>query len=71
MLAERVKEWPQGWEQEGFNKALKQARSAILREAERRFGTVPASTLRQIYELRSMDELIELSMRIATMIGLA
>jgi predicted transposase/invertase (TIGR01784 family) len=76
MLAERVIEWTQQWKQEGLEEGLEQGREegleqarertrgVLLRDLERRFGLLPADVRRQIDEIGSIEELIELSLRV-------
>jgi predicted transposase/invertase (TIGR01784 family) len=78
MLAERVMEWTREWQQQGLEQGreqgleqgreqgLEQARRALLREIESRFGPLNLSAHRRIKEIGSFEEIVALSLRVAT-----
>jgi predicted transposase/invertase (TIGR01784 family) len=79
MLAERVVEWTQEWKQEGLEEGLKEghriglqqareenlgkARGVLVRDLERRFGSLPEEVRRRVDAIASIEELMELSLR--------
>jgi predicted transposase/invertase (TIGR01784 family) len=68
MLAERVIEWTQEWEQEGFEKAhaqsLSKLRGVLVRHLEGRFGPLPAGTRERLEAITSEEALMELSFNV-------
>ncbi|HKI04710.1 MAG TPA: Rpn family recombination-promoting nuclease/putative transposase [Thermoanaerobaculia bacterium] len=74
MLAERVMEWTRQWEQEGFQKGLKEARekdleearSALLEAIEQRFGPIPEVIRQRIAAMGSPREIVLATVRAAT-----
>jgi predicted transposase/invertase (TIGR01784 family) len=79
MLAESGLSWSDRWEQEGIEKglqkgrqegrqegqedALVKARGVLLRDLERRFGSLPEEVRRRVEAIASIEELTELSIR--------
>jgi hypothetical protein len=79
MLAESGLSWSDRWEQEGIEKglqkgrqegrqegqadALVKARGVLLRDLERRFGSLPEEVRRRVEAIASIEELTELSFR--------
>ncbi len=74
MLAERVMEWTEQWKQEGLEQGLEQgreqglekSRGILLRELEKRFGPLPEEIRRQIDAIGSIEEVMELGLRVGT-----
>src|SRR3954468_10397727 len=70
MLAESGYSWSDRWEQEGMEKGLQQgqqnalakARGVLLRDLERRFGSLPEEVLRRVEGIASIEELTELTL---------
>jgi hypothetical protein len=79
MLAESGYSWSDRWEQEGMEKGLQQgrqqgrqeerqetlarARGVLLRDLERRFGSLPEDFRRRVEGVASIEELTELTLR--------
>jgi putative YhgA-like transposase len=63
MLEERVKEWTQEWERNGFEKGLSSIRSVLLRQLEARFGPLPGGVQERLEAIDSMETLGELIAR--------
>lgn len=74
MLAERVKEWTHEWQQQGFEKGLKegqeQVRAALVHLLEKRFGPLPQEA-RQRIESLDVKAMVELSASASTAPSLA
>jgi Putative transposase, YhgA-like/Domain of unknown function (DUF4351) len=70
MLAERVKEWTREWQQQGFEKGLKESRAALVRQLEKRFGSLPHEA-RQRIESLDHEAIVNLSVSLSTAPSLA
>lgn len=72
MLAERVKEWTRGWEEEGFQKGRQEGRQEGVRAFQdfllsgvlERFGQVPEALRRQVEVTQNLEELKRLGKRL-------
>lgn len=75
MLAERVVEWTQEWEQAGFEKGIAKTaatlRGMLLAQLEERFGALPEEVRRQVGSIGSVKELAGLLSRSGTAPSLA
>jgi len=75
MLAENGYLWSDRWEQEGIEKGrqegLQEARGALLRDLERRFGPLPETILRRVDAIASLAELMKFSFRAGAASSLA
>lgn len=71
MLAERVIEWTHEWKQEGLEEglqkgqedALEKSRGVLLRNLEKRFGSLPDEVRRRVESIASIEELTEFVLR--------
>ena len=70
MLAERVMEWTEQWKNEGLEQGREQAlgksRGILLQGLEKRFGPLPGEIRRQVDAIGSIEELMELGLRVGT-----
>ena len=83
MLADRMIEWTQEWKQEGLEEglqkgrqkgqedALEKARGVLLRDLERRFGSLPEEVRQRVGAIVSIEELTEFSIRAGAASSLA
>jgi flagellar biosynthesis/type III secretory pathway protein FliH len=71
MLAESGLSWSDQWEQKGMEKGLQEGRqealelvrSTLLREIERRFGSLPEEVRRRVDAIDSIESLTAFSVR--------
>ena len=54
------------WEQNGVEKTLKEARTALLEFLKKRFGLIPKPIRQRIAGMGSVQEIIAVSARVAT-----
>lgn len=75
MLAESVMEWTRQWKEEGREEGLRESleklRGRVVRELEKRFGPLSDEARRRVDAIGSIDEIMELSLRLGAAASLS